>query len=157
MRRKDYNEASHILLELVKAKNLSFPIPLTPDSFTEAIHLSKIFILACYDPKQYFQYAVVSSALWQLSEENKECKYGWVDLGLYPNFFEHVKLEPAKNVPKSIIQMLRMETPPFIVIFVNGKVNLLLPCNLIILACKQCVYRRISLTIKEVKREVNSE
>ena len=159
MDRKIYNENSRALLELAKTKGLSLPLPLSPDTFSEAIRLAKIFIVACYDPRQYFQYTVVAGALWDFFRENKECRYGygWIDLSLYPNFFENIKLEPAENAPNFMVEMLRTTEPPFVLIFVDGKVNLVLPCGLLMLACKQCVYKKISITVDEVEREVNSK
>ncbi len=159
MDRKIYNENSRALLELAKTKGLSLPMPLSPETFSEAIRLAKIFIVACYDPRQYFQYTVVAGALWDFFRENKEYGYGygWVDLSLYPNFFESVKLEPAENAPNFMVEMLRTTEPPFIIIFVDGKVNLVLPCGLLMLACKQCVYKKISITVDEVEKEVNSK
>ena len=159
MDKKIYNENSRALLELAKTKGLSLPMPLSPETFSEAIHSAKIFIVACYDPRQCFQYTVVAGALWDFFRENKEhgYGYGWMDLSLYPNFFESVKLEPAENAPNFMVEMLRTTEPPFIIIFVDGKVNLVLPCGLLMLACKQCIYRKISITVDEVEREVNSK
>jgi len=51
MDRKIYNENSRALLELAKTKGLSLPMPLSPETFREAIRLAKIFIVACYDPR----------------------------------------------------------------------------------------------------------
>ena len=159
MDRKIYNENSRALLELAKSEGLSFPIPLSPETLSEAIHLTKIFIVGCFDPRDFFQYTVVSGALWAFFRENKGhgYGYGWIDLSLYPNFFESIELEPAKNAPNSMLEILRTEEPPFIIIFVDGKVNLLLPCGLLMLACKQCVYKKISITVDEVEKEVNSK
>jgi len=157
MDRKIYNENSRALLELAKTKGLLLPMPLSPETFSEAIRLAKIFIVACYDPRQYFQYTVVAGALWDFFRENKEYGYGWMDLSLYPNFFENIKLEPAENAPHFMVEMIRTTEPPFIIIFVDGKVNLVLPCGLLMLACKQCVYKKISITVDEVEKEVNSK
>jgi len=159
MDKKLYNENSRALLELAKTKNLMLPMPLSPETFSEAIRLRRIFIVGCYDPRQFFQYTVVAGALWDFFRENKGYGYGygWVDLSLYPNFFDSVKLEPAENAPNFMVEMLRTAEPPFIIIFVDGKVNLVLPCGLLMLACKQCVYKKISITVDEVEKEVNSK
>jgi len=124
--RKIYKKNSRALL--AKTKGLPLPAPLWLETFSEAIHLAKIFIVACYDPRQYFQYTVVSGALWDFFRENKEygCGYGWIDLSLYLNFIENIKLEPAENAPNFMVEMLRTTEPPFIIIFVDGKVNLVL-------------------------------
>jgi len=155
---KIYNKNSRALLELTKTKGLSLPIPLSPETFSEAIHLAKIFIVACYDTRRYFQKTVVAEALQDFFRANKEngYGYGWVDLSIYPNFFERIKLEPAENAPNFMIEMLRTTEPPFVIIFVDGKVNLVLSCELLMLACKQCVYKKISATVDGVEREVNS-
>jgi len=157
MDRSIYNKNSRALLELAKSGDLSFPIPLSPETLKEAIHLTKIFIVGCYDARQFFQYTIVAGALRDFFQENKGYGYGWVDLSLYPNFFENIKLEPAENAPNFMVEMLRTTEPPFIIIFVDGKVNLVLPSGLLMLACKQCVYRKISITVDEVKKKVNSK
>ena len=159
MDRKIYNENSRALLELAKSEGLSFPLPLSPETLSEAIHLAKIFIVGCFDSRQFFQHIVIAGALRAFFRENKErgYGYGWIDLSLYPNFFESIKLEPAKNAPNSMLEMLRTAEPPFVIIFVDGKVNLVLPCGLLMLACKQCVYKKISITVDEVEKEVNSK